>query len=131
MRYASAFCLILISGFSATAQEVALAQYSFYCESNSIVDDKYLQERVKSISRIDSGNWRIEAIIFDECNVLLYPEVQMHRDTLVVTTFTVEKHELELSNGKKIIEYSSPEECDCAYELKLELQAEQISHVKV
>jgi hypothetical protein len=131
MKFTLPICLASMLFHTATCQEVGLRQYSFYCESTTMVDDKYLQERIKSIHGTRSDGWRIDAIIFDDCNIRLYPMVKMQRDTLVVDIYTVEKQELKLSNGDEIVEYSQPEDCTCAYELRMELQADWISSVKV
>ena len=131
MRFIITFCLALILDHSVKCQEVSLRQYSFYCESNIQVDEKYLQERIKSMHETSSNGWEIEAIIFDDCNVRLYPVVRMQGDTLVVHTYRVEKQELKLSNGDTIVEHSQPEECECAYELRMELQADSIGSVRV
>jgi ribosomal protein L37AE/L43A len=55
----------------------------------------------------------------------------MQGDTLVVNTYRVEEQQLRLSNGDKIVEYSQPADCECAYELRMELQADRISNVKI
>jgi hypothetical protein len=130
MKFILTICFAFIY-HSSICQEVVLRQYSFFCESTTMVDDKYLQERIKSMQGTSSSGWRIDAIIFDVCNVRLYPIVKMQGDTLVVDTYWVEKQELKLSNGDEIVEYPQPEECTCAYELRMELQADQISSVKI
>ncbi len=131
MKLTITISFVLIFCKCVICQEVGLRQYSFYCEGTTQVDDKYLQERIKSIQRNGTNEWRIEAVIFDDCNVQLYPIVKMEGDTLVVNTYTIEKQELQLSNGDKIIEYSQPEECECAYELRMELQTYKIGPVKI
>lgn len=131
MKFTLTICIALMFCHSVKCQDVNLRQYSFYCESTTLVDGKYLQERIVSIQRTISNSWKIIAIIFDDCNVHLYPVVKMQGDTLVIHTYRVEKQELKLSNGDKIVEYSQPEECKCAYELRMELQTDRISGVVI
>src|SRR5688500_8788549 len=131
MKIILTICFAFMLCHSAICQEVALRQYSFFCESTTLVDDKYLQERIKSIQATSSSGWRIDAIIFDVCNVRLYPMVKMQGDTLLVDIYRVEKQELKLTNGDAIVEYSQPEDCTCAYELRMELQADRITSVKI
>lgn len=111
------------------SQVVTVNQYTFYCESNSYVDGKFLKERIRSMERTSSGNLNIELIVLDECNVSIYPGVKIERDTLVVTSIRIEKQELELTNGKRVVILSQPHDCECAYELRLELQVDDIGGV--
>ena len=122
MKFMLIIFFALTLGHSGKCQEVGIRQYSFYCESTSQVNDKFLQERIKSIRGTDQNMWKIEAIILDVCNIRLFPIVRMRGDTLVVNTDTIERQELKLSKGDRIVEYSQPEECKCAYELRMELQ---------
>ena len=126
------YFIVLVFAFykPINAQQANLIQYSSFCESDILVDYKYVQERINKVQRIDNF-WRVIVTVIDDCNLNLYPTFHEIDDTIFINTNIIEKQLKILSSGDTINEMLQPEECNCAYLIKMDLNIDTISNLKI
>jgi len=121
------FSLIISSVYG---QKVYLLQYNSFCEDNTLIEGKQVQERIKKVYK-KNDHWRIDFIVIDDCGNKLYPKFRLKDDTLYINTITIQSEKIFLDNNDTIIEYSMPGECYCAYNIKLEFKIDTIQNLKI
>jgi len=115
---------------SVFSQNVYLRQYSSFCESDVFQDGKYLQERIKKIEKQDSF-WHVEAIIIDGCGKKFFPVHSMKEDTLYIDIKSISKQTMYFDSNDSIIEFQTPQDCECAYLIKMEFMTDTIINMKI
>jgi len=113
------------------AQQVSVVQYSSFCEGSNLVEQKFVSERIRSLQKIDVRTWQVDAVIIRDCGGKLYPEVEQSQDTVFIEIHTIEMATYRLSNDKVVTELYQPEECYCAYQLKMQVSVDTIGHILV
>jgi len=113
-----------------TAQSVTVRHFSSYCESNVTVDKKQLISRVNGI-QYDGDFWRVDATVVGDCGLEFYPNVLKSNDTVNVTLLTIDKQIIILESGDTIHQLSQPEECYCAYQVRLALNTDTVGTVAI
>jgi hypothetical protein len=112
------------------SQKVYLSQYSSFCESDVFQDGKYLQERIKKIEK-HNGFWHVEAIIIDGCGKKFFPVHSMKEDTLYIVMKSILKQTMYFDSNDSITEFQTPQECECAYVIKMEFNTDTIINIKI
>lgn len=112
------------------SQGVYLIDYSSFCESDDVIEDKYLQERINSIEH-QNYYWLIKATIIDDCGVKLYPKFRFQNDTLEIETYKIDFQINVLETKDTIFDMSQPEECYCGYLLSLKFSIDTIDNIKI
>ncbi len=123
---------IALLGFAKilVAQGVTVQHFSSYCESNVTVGYKQLISRISEIS-YDGDFCRVDATLIRTCNLEFYPKVSKSNDTLYINLLTIAKQVIILQNGDTIEQFSEPEECSCAYQVRLGLYSDTIGTVSI
>jgi hypothetical protein len=112
------------------AQNVPVRHFSSYCESDVMVDRKQVISRINQI-QYDGEFWRVDATVVQTCNLEFYPKVTKSNDTLHVKLLTIDKQVIILQNGDTIQRFSEPEECYCAYQVRLGISTDTVGTVSV
>lgn len=125
--------LLLFITATVLGQKAPVIQYSSFCEGgNALGGPGSYRERIKEISRNDTRNLCLTAIVIRDCGLPIVPiQAIANGDTLFVNTGRVQSTTFNLTNGEKVTRWYEEEDCLCAYEFRLEVALDTVSVIYI
>ncbi|MGB0870079.1 MAG: hypothetical protein ACPGSD_10815, partial [Flavobacteriales bacterium] len=112
------------------SQTITPRQYYSFCIDNESSEGKVYKEHIKYVKK-QNHFWILEFMFSNDCGLQFYPKMFFKNDTLNIKTLEIEQQRLVLNNTDTIVRWSTPEECYCTYDMKVELNVDTIQHIKI
>jgi hypothetical protein len=111
-------------------KKIRVLQYSSFCEDASLVEGKFLQERLKTIRKTIQGTVQINAVIIRTCGMKFGFTAQSLDGDVFIKSNEITSAVLTFSD-QVVSERYVEEECDCAYDVRIELDVDSFRSLSI